>query len=135
MDGWRLIPIEVIDLPGLIKGAFEGKGLGTQFLNVVSQADALLHVVDASGGIDEQGKITHPGMGNQVIDVYDIEEKVILWFKVAVDRALQRTKNKSLKAGSFDKPISKQIAEIGGKTKKISKTAEPNTPSSTQPKG
>src|SRR5215470_3539785 len=47
IDGWRFIPIEVLDLPGLIKGAFEGKGLGTQFLNVVSQADALLHVVDA----------------------------------------------------------------------------------------
>src|SRR6266576_1755399 len=58
IDGWRFIPIEVIDLPGLIKGAFEGKGLGTQFLNVVSQADALLHVVDASGGVDAEGKIT-----------------------------------------------------------------------------
>ena len=92
IDGWRFIPIEIIDLPGLIKGAFEGKGLGTQFLNVVSQADALLHVVDASGGIDAEGKITHPGMGNPVIDVYDIEEELILWFKVAVDRALQRTK-------------------------------------------
>ncbi len=104
IDGWRFIPIEVIDLPGLIKGAFEGKGLGTQFLNVVSQADALLHVVDASGGIDEEGKITHPGMGNPVIDVYDIEEEMILWFKVAIDRALQRTKKKTLKADkNFEK--------------------------------
>src|SRR5256886_654462 len=101
IDGWRFIPIEVIDLPGLVKGAFEGKGLGTQFLNVVSQADALLHVVDASGGVDAEGKITHPGMGNPVIDVYDIEEELILWFKVAVDRALQRTKKKSLKTGSI----------------------------------
>src|SRR6266566_3008323 len=109
IDGWRFIPIEVIDLPGLIKGAFEGKGLGTQFLNVVSQADALLHVVDASGGIDEEGKITHPGMGNPVIDVYDIEEEMILWFKVAIDRALQRTKKKTLKADSFDKPISNKM--------------------------
>src|SRR5438034_11326341 len=52
IDGWRFIPIEVIDLPGLIKGAFAGRGLGTQFLNVVAQADALLHVVDASASID-----------------------------------------------------------------------------------
>src|SRR6266487_2546559 len=92
IDGWRFIPIEVIDLPGLIKGAFEGKGLGTQFLNVVSQADALLHVVDASGGVDAEGKITHPGMGNPVIDVYDIEEELILWVKVAhVSKALEQT--------------------------------------------
>ncbi|HEX9240785.1 MAG TPA: GTPase, partial [Candidatus Bathyarchaeia archaeon] len=52
VDGWRFIPVEVLDLPGLIKGAWKGKGLGTQFLNVVAQADALLHVVDASGSID-----------------------------------------------------------------------------------
>src|SRR5205814_3575804 len=71
----------------------------TLFRSVVSQADALLHVVDASGGVDAEGKITHPGMGNPVIDVYDIEEELILWFKVAVDRALQRTKKKSLKTG------------------------------------
>src|SRR2546422_10456891 len=135
VDGWRFIPTEVIDLPGLIKGAFEGKGLGTQFLNVVSQADVLLHVVDASGGIDAEGKITHPGMGNPVIDVYDIEEEMILWFKVAVDRALQRTKKKSLKAGSFDKPISKEMAGIGGKIEHVSKTLHQTKPSKTHPRG
>src|SRR5947208_16552583 len=68
IDGWRFIPIEVIDLPGLIKGAFAGRGLGTQFLNVVAQADALLHVVDASASIDSEGKITHPGMGNPILE-------------------------------------------------------------------
>ena len=30
VDGWRFIPIEIVDLPGLIKGAWEGKGLGNQ---------------------------------------------------------------------------------------------------------
>ncbi len=134
IDGWRFIPIEVIDLPGLIKGAFEGKGLGTQFLNVVSQADALLHVVDASGGVDAEGKITHPGMGNPVIDVYDIEEELILWFKVAVDRALQRTKKKSLKTGSFDKPISKEMAGIGVKLEHVSKALEQTDLSKKHPK-
>ena len=27
VDGWRYIPIELIDLPGLIKDAWKGKGL------------------------------------------------------------------------------------------------------------
>ncbi len=124
MDGWRFIPIEILDLPGLIKGAFAGKGLGTQFLNVVSQADALLHVVDASGSIDAEGKIAHAGMGNPVLDVYDIEEEMILWFKVAVDRALQRVKRKTLKAGSFDKPMSKELAGIGVKPEHVKKSVE-----------
>ena len=119
IDGWRFVPIEVLDLPGLIKGAFEGKGLGTQFLNVVSQADALLHVVDASASIDAEGKITHPGMGNPILDVYDIEEELILWFKVAVDRSLQRIKRKTFKSGSFAKPLSRELAGIGVKTEHV----------------
>ena len=61
MDGWRYIPIELIDLPGLIKGAWQGKGLGNQFLTVAAQSDALIHVVDVSGGIDVTGKVTEQG--------------------------------------------------------------------------
>ena len=113
IDGWRFIPIDIIDLPGLIKGAWAGRGLGTQFLNVVSQADALLHVVDASGSIDEEGKITRPGMGNPVIDAYDIEEELILWFKVAIDRALQRAKKHSAKKDSYADPIARELVGIG----------------------
>ena len=57
-DGWRFVPVEVTDLPGLIKGAWMGKGLGNQFLSVAAQSDALLHVVDASGSVDKDGKIS-----------------------------------------------------------------------------
>ncbi|MBO0888600.1 redox-regulated ATPase YchF [Candidatus Bathyarchaeota archaeon] len=124
MDGWRFIPVEIIDLPGLIKGAFAGRGLGTQFLNVVSQADVLLHIVDASASVDEEGKITHPGMGNPVIDVYDIEEEMILWFKVAVDRALQRVKKRTLKPGTFNKNLTRELVGIGVKAEHVSGALE-----------
>ena len=80
MDGWRYIPIELIDLPGLIKGAWKGKGLGNQFLSIAAQSDALLHVVDASGGIDSSGKITKVGSGDPVSDFADIEEELIMWY-------------------------------------------------------
>jgi hypothetical protein len=80
IDGWRFIPIEVIDLPGLISGAWAGKGLGNQFLSIATQADALLHVVDASGSINSKGEITEPGSGSPLADYYDIEEELILWY-------------------------------------------------------
>ncbi len=121
-DGWRFIPVEIIDLPGLIKGAWAGRGLGTQFLNVVAQADALLHVVDASGSIDPDGKIAKAGMGNPVLDVYDIEEELILWFKVAVDRALQRTRRRTMrKPTQFVDPLAKELAGIGVKREHVAK--------------
>jgi ribosome-binding ATPase len=80
IDGWRFIPIELVDLPGLIKGAWEGKGLGNQFLSIAAQSDALLHIVDASGSIDASGKIADPGTGDPIADIADIEEEVIMWY-------------------------------------------------------
>jgi ribosome-binding ATPase YchF (GTP1/OBG family) len=80
IDGWRFIPIELVDLPGLIKGAWEGKGLGNQFLSIAAQSDALLHIVDASGRIDASGKIAEAGTGDPVADIADIEEEVIMWY-------------------------------------------------------
>ncbi len=80
VDGWRYIPIELIDLPGLIKDAWKGKGLGNQFLSIAAQSDALLHVVDASGGIDSSGKIAEVGAGDPISDFADIEEELIMWY-------------------------------------------------------
>ena len=80
VDGWRFIPIELIDLPGLIKDAWAGKGLGNQFLSVATQSDAILHVVDVSGSIDATGRITEVGNGDPIADVSDIEEELIMWY-------------------------------------------------------
>jgi len=90
INGWRHIPIELIDLPGLIKGAWAGKGLGNQFLSVASQSDVLLHVVDASGSVDEEGRLTEPGTGDPLADYYDIEEELVMWFMKLIDRSTDR---------------------------------------------
>ena len=81
IDGWRYIPLELIDLPGLIKDAWKGKGLGNQFLSIAAQSDALLHIVDASGGIDSTGKISEPGSGDPISDFADIEEELVMWYQ------------------------------------------------------
>jgi hypothetical protein len=80
VDGWRYIPIELIDLPGLIKDAWKGKGLGNQFLSIAAQSDALLHIVDASGGIDSSGQISEVGTGDPISDFADIEEELVMWY-------------------------------------------------------
>jgi small GTP-binding protein len=79
-EGWRFIPIEVTDLPGLIKGAYMGKGLGNQFLAVAAQSDALLHVVDASGSVDKEGRVTETGTGDPIADFADVELELVLWY-------------------------------------------------------
>ena len=86
IEGWRYVPVRIIDVPGLVKDAWRGRGLGNKFLSAIGQADALIHVVDASGSIDEEGKISSPGSGNPVQDVMDIEMEIEFWISHIVDR-------------------------------------------------
>jgi len=69
--------------------------LGTQFLSVASQADALLHVVDASGSVDGNGKLTRPGLGSPVSDVYDIEEELTRWFTRIVEKSISKVSHQT----------------------------------------
>jgi len=109
IDGWRFIPVEVIDLPGLIKGASEGAGLGIQFLSIAAQADVLLHIVDTSGSIDSKGKICEPGLGSPLADYYDVEEEIIKWYtKNLVENAEKISR--LIEAKSM--PLSKALFEI-----------------------
>ena len=55
-DGKRYVPVELLDVAGLVPGAHEGKGLGNQFLDELTTADAILNVVDASGGTNAEGE-------------------------------------------------------------------------------
>jgi len=90
VEGWRFIPVEIIDLPGLIEGAHLGRGLGNQFLKVAMSSDVLLHVVDASGSIDEEGKIVEPGKGDPVKDYYQVEKELVMWFKRFIEERRKR---------------------------------------------
>src|SRR6056297_3540481 len=43
INGERFVPIEIMDVAGLVEGASEGKGLGNQFLNDLRDADSFIH--------------------------------------------------------------------------------------------
>ena len=90
IEGWRYIPVRIVDVPGLIKDAWRGRGLGNRFLSAINQADALIHVVDASGSLDEEGRISRPGSGNPVQDFMDIQMEMELWISHILDRNRQR---------------------------------------------
>lgn len=54
------MPIELLDVAGLVPGAHEGKGLGNKFLDDLRHADAFVHVVDVSGTTDAEGNLKVP---------------------------------------------------------------------------
>ncbi len=79
LDGVRLIPVEFIDCAGLVPGAWQGRGLGNQFLDEIRKADVLLHIVDASGGTDIEGRPCKPGEHDPLEDVRFLENEITMW--------------------------------------------------------
>ena len=79
INGSRLIPVKIIDVAGLVKDASKGRGLGNKFLDDLRQADALIHVVDASGSTDEEGRPLDADSNNPIKDIEFVEREFDLW--------------------------------------------------------
>ncbi len=79
LEGIRLIPVELIDCAGLVPGAWQGRGLGNQFLDEIRKADALIHIVDASGGTDSEGRLGKSGAHDPLEDVRFLETEITMW--------------------------------------------------------
>lgn len=103
--------MKLVDVPGLVKDAWAGRGLGNQFLSVIGQADALIHVVDASGSIDAEGKITQPGSGNPVQDAMDIEMEIDRWIAEIIERNRQFIIREAA-ASSLEEAIAKSLSGV-----------------------
>lgn len=74
----RFVPVDLMDVAGLVKGASEGKGLGNQFLDDLRQADVFIHIVDSSGTTDENGKETKNH--DPCEDILFLEEELDKWY-------------------------------------------------------
>jgi ribosome-binding ATPase YchF (GTP1/OBG family) len=74
----RFVPIDLMDVAGLVKGASEGKGLGNQFLDDLRGADIFIHIVDVSGTTDAEGKQTENY--NPLNDIELLEDELNKWF-------------------------------------------------------
>ena len=85
-NGKRYVPVELLDVAGLVPGAHEGRGLGNQFLDELTNADVILHVVDASGGTDAEGEPVEVGDHDPVEDLQFVEEEMDLWLASIVER-------------------------------------------------
>ncbi|KAK7753938.1 hypothetical protein SLS62_004036 [Diatrype stigma] len=77
--GRRSVPIELLDVAGLVPGAHEGKGLGNKFLDDLRHADALVHVVDASGRTNAEGENTRGYDPSQ--DIAWLRSEIVQWIK------------------------------------------------------
>ncbi|MCG3222623.1 MAG: redox-regulated ATPase YchF [Candidatus Heimdallarchaeota archaeon] len=94
-DGIRFLPIQFLDVAGLVPGASEGRGLGNKFLDDLRQADVLIHVVDASGSLDAEGNVVDKGSWDPLDDVKFLEEEINAWILAIINRDYETMKKKA----------------------------------------
>ena len=74
----RFVPVELMDVAGLVPGAHKGLGMGNQFLNDLNQADVLIHVVDISGKTNTKGEAVENH--NPLENIRFLEDEINFWF-------------------------------------------------------
>jgi ribosome-binding ATPase len=113
IDGNRFIPLNLIDIAGLVPGAHLGKGLGNKFLDNARQADALIHIVDASGSTDSEGKPISPGTGDPLSDITFVEDEFDLWLASVVSRDWNKVSREAESQGQkLEQMLAKRLSGL-----------------------
>lgn len=113
IEGNRFIPLNLIDIAGLVPGAHLGKGLGNKFLDDARQADALIHIVDASGSTDSEGKPISPGTGDPISDIRFVEEEFDLWLASVVSRDWNKVSREAESQGQkLEQMLAKRLSGL-----------------------
>jgi GTP-binding protein YchF len=86
------VVVDIVDLPGLAKGASQGEGVGNQFLGDMRNTDAIIHVLrcfdddnlpHVEGSVDPVRDIEILDFELQIKDLESIEKKIAKFEKLA----------------------------------------------------
>lgn len=114
VDGIRYVPVELIDVAGLVPDAHLGRGLGNTFLDELRQAQAIIHVIDASGGTDIEGNPIDVGSHNPMDDIDFLNREITMWMFGILKRNWDRLARKIQAEGlKIEKVLSEQLAGAG----------------------
>ncbi len=103
VNGTRLIPVKLVDVAGLVPGASSGRGLGNKFLDDLRQADALIHVIDASGGTDEEGRPVEPGTHDPSGDITFVRDEIVMWMRSLLEKDWSKI-SRTVESGAANTP-------------------------------
>jgi len=115
----RYVPIELIDVAGLVEGAYLGRGMGNKFLNELIKADGFIQIIDASGQTDLDGK---PAIDFPLEkEVFFLEKELLEWFKEKISMAYVKFKLKTINHAQRElSGLKISLAELQQACKKLS---------------
>jgi len=128
VDGIRMVPVEVIDVAGLVPGAHEGKGLGNRFLDDLRRADGFIQVVDGTGSLDRNGNAVGRGKFDPLDDAEFVHREIVMWLSKIISDGLERGLRKlESEGGKLENVIYEKVSGLGIDIKDLS-AAIKNTP-------
>jgi ribosome-binding ATPase YchF (GTP1/OBG family) len=134
IDGNRFIPVKLVDVAGLVPGAHAGKGLGNKFLDDARQADALIHIIDASGSTDNNGRPVPAGTGDPIFDIQFIEEELDLWLESIIGRDWGKTAKEAESQGQkLEQLLAKRLSGLAINEQTITNAVQASGLSSKKP--
>jgi len=110
----RLVPVEAIDVAGLVPDAHKGKGLGNKFLDDLRQASALIHIVDAAGSTDSEGNPCQVGEHDPIEDVEFLEKEINYWIKAILFKDWHKlSKQIEMDGAKIERVLAEKLAGLG----------------------
>ncbi|MFH1591250.1 MAG: redox-regulated ATPase YchF [archaeon] len=120
---WRFVPVQMIDVAGLVPGAYEGKGMGNQFLDDLRQADVLIHVIDCAGSTNEKGESVEIGTYDPAEDIRFLETELDMWFLGILKKPWDRfARQVQMEHTQVQKAIAKQFSGLGVSEELVART-------------
>jgi ribosome-binding ATPase YchF (GTP1/OBG family) len=121
LDGIRLVPVELIDVAGLVPGAHQGKGLGNKFLDDLRRADGFIQVVDSTGSLDQNGNVVERGKYDPLADAKFVHEEIVTWLaNIISDGLIKNLRKLESEGGKLDSIIYDRISGLGVNLKDVS---------------
>ena len=113
IDGKRFVPVDLLDVAGLVPGAHEGKGMGNQFLDDLNQADALIHIIDVSGSINEKGEAVEPLSYDPANDIAFLEHELDMWYLRLIEKGWEKfARAVNQERPELHKAVSRQLSSL-----------------------
>jgi len=112
-DGIRLVPVQLLDVAGLVPDAWNGRGLGNKLLDDLRRADVLIHVIDFSGSLDADGNNVEKGSYDPEKDVEFLEFEIVKWFEQILKKDWTRiSRTSEAEKISIDKLLAEKLAGL-----------------------
>ena len=113
IDSKRFVPVELLDVAGLVPGAHEGKGMGNQFLDDLNQADVLIHIIDVAGTTNEKGESVPALSYNPSNDIKFLEHELDMWYLRLIEKGWDRfARTVNQEKTEINKAVARQLSSL-----------------------